>query len=58
LIKVDEPHCETCGYLLYRLKSDRCPECGTPVVKAGMTNDHDPQAGSPMTNEIPMPDVQ
>jgi len=30
-IKMDEPRCETCGYLLYRPKSDRCPECGTPI---------------------------
>jgi drug/metabolite transporter (DMT)-like permease len=52
LIKIDEPRCETCGYLLYRLKSDRCPECGTPV-NTGMTNDQ-----TRMTNEIPMPNVQ
>jgi hypothetical protein len=30
-IKVDEPRCETCGYLLYHLKSGRCPECGTAI---------------------------
>lgn len=57
LIKIDEPRCESCGYLLYRLKSDRCPECGTSI-NTGMTNDDDPQAGSPMTNEIRMTNVQ
>jgi uncharacterized membrane protein len=36
-IKVDEPRCETCGYLLYRLKSDRCPECGTPIAAKSPT---------------------
>ena len=33
-IKIDEPRCENCGYLLYRLKSDKCPECGTVIVGA------------------------
>lgn len=30
-IEVDEPRCE-CGYLLYRLVGDTCPECGRPVA--------------------------
>jgi len=30
-VKVTEPRCAACGYLLYRLQSDRCPECGAPV---------------------------
>ena len=27
-IRVDEPRCPQCDYLLYGLTSDRCPECG------------------------------
>lgn len=30
LIKVEEPRC-TCGYLLYRLSGDMCPECGRQI---------------------------
>lgn len=26
-------HCPRCGYSLIGLPSDRCPECGTPVVR-------------------------
>ncbi len=29
-IEVEEPRC-TCGYLLYQLQSDSCPECGKPI---------------------------
>jgi hypothetical protein len=29
--RIEEPRCPNCGYLLYGLKSDRCPECGTQV---------------------------
>ncbi|UCD73867.1 MAG: zinc ribbon domain-containing protein [Phycisphaerales bacterium] len=29
-IEFEEPHCE-CGYLLYRLTGEVCPECGRPV---------------------------
>jgi hypothetical protein len=29
-IEVKEPRC-TCGYLLYQLQSDSCPECGKPI---------------------------
>ena len=30
-IRVEEPRCRQCDYLLYGLASDRCPECGTPI---------------------------
>lgn len=33
-LAVEEPRCPKCDYLLYMLKSDRCPECGTPVAGA------------------------
>lgn len=30
-IEVDEPRCE-CGYLLYQLEGDACPECGKKLI--------------------------
>lgn len=33
-IEIEEEHCATCGYSLYRLTSDACPECGTPIAAA------------------------
>ena len=33
LIEIQEPRC-TCGYQLYRLQSDQCPECGREVPEA------------------------
>jgi hypothetical protein len=35
-VTVTEPRCAGCGYLLYNIASDRCPECGaaTPRVAA------------------------
>ncbi|MHC4609815.1 MAG: hypothetical protein ACYS7M_05655 [Planctomycetota bacterium] len=33
LIEVEEPRCE-CGYLLFRLEGDRCPECGRTIPQA------------------------
>lgn len=30
VIEVEEPRCE-CGYLLYRLEGNRCPECGREI---------------------------
>ena len=30
-IRVEEPRCVTCGYLLFQLTSPRCPECDTAV---------------------------
>jgi hypothetical protein len=32
-IRIEEPRCATCGYLLYQLTSPNCPECGTPIVR-------------------------
>jgi rRNA maturation protein Nop10 len=30
-VQIEEPRCAQCGYLLYGLTSDRCPECGTAI---------------------------
>ena len=30
-IKVTEPRCAACGYLLYKLTGNKCPECGAPL---------------------------
>jgi len=30
-VRVEEPRCAECGYLLYKLTSDSCPECGTAI---------------------------
>lgn len=32
-VEVEEPRCG-CGYLLYQLAGETCPECGTPVPEA------------------------
>lgn len=29
--RIEEPTCPTCGYALYRLQSNQCPECGTRI---------------------------
>lgn len=33
-IEIEEEHCRNCGYSLYKLTGDRCPECGTPLQDA------------------------
>lgn len=30
-VRIEEPRCTECGYLLYKLTSAACPECGAPV---------------------------
>ena len=30
-IRLEEPRCQKCDYLLFMLQSDRCPECGTII---------------------------
>lgn len=30
-VRVEEPRCTQCGYLLYKLTSDACPECGAAI---------------------------
>ncbi len=30
--RIEEPRCLSCGYLLYQLTSNRCPECGTTTA--------------------------
>jgi hypothetical protein len=36
-IRIAEPRCNQCGYLLYMIKSPRCPECGAPVSRPNET---------------------
>jgi len=33
-VRIEEPRCVVCGYLLYKLTSGRCPECGTAIGAA------------------------
>lgn len=49
-IEIEEPRC-TCGYLIYRLQSDTCPECGA-LISVGQRwldgpTDEDQVAGTP-----------
>jgi transcription elongation factor Elf1 len=30
-VRIEEPRCTECDYLLYMLTSDQCPECGAPI---------------------------
>lgn len=32
-VEIEEPRC-TCGYLLYQLNTDTCPECGKPIPQS------------------------
>jgi hypothetical protein len=36
-LEIEEPRCE-CGYLLYKLDSDQCPECGRPIRRRGVAD--------------------
>ncbi len=31
-IEIEEDLCRKCGYVLYKLESANCPECGTPIL--------------------------
>jgi MFS family permease len=31
-VRAEEPRCPKCDYLLYKLTSDVCPECGAPIA--------------------------
>lgn len=42
-IRLEEPRCPSCDYLLFMLQSDRCPECGT-LVRGATTGQ--PPAGA------------
>jgi uncharacterized membrane protein len=34
-LRLEEPRCPNCDYLLYMIKSDRCPECGLELAHVG-----------------------
>ncbi|MGH7178396.1 MAG: hypothetical protein ACREJC_13540 [Tepidisphaeraceae bacterium] len=38
-IRLEEPRCPKCEYVLLMLKSDRCPECGTAIVRSSEARD-------------------
>jgi hypothetical protein len=44
-IAVEEPRCANCDYLLFMLKTDRCPECGLTM--------NAPAEGTPAPSETP-----
>ena len=31
-IEVEEEHCAKCGYSLYKVNSNTCPECGKAII--------------------------
>lgn len=33
-LEIEEPRCPGCGYLLYKLESGQCPECGRAVAES------------------------
>jgi hypothetical protein len=38
VVNLEQPQCAKCGYILYGLKFERCPECGTVVAVAGQNS--------------------
>lgn len=55
-IELEEPRC-TCGYLLYRLQGETCPECGTTIPEidrwAAQTPDESAQPDNASERETP-----
>ena len=48
-VRLEEPRCPHCEYLLYGITSDRCPECGTPIRASGPR----PVADAAPAREVP-----
>jgi hypothetical protein len=42
-VKVVEPRCPGCGYLLYQLTSSRCPECGASIREGDLAGAAPPE---------------
>jgi hypothetical protein len=36
-IKLEEPRCASCGYLLYKITGTSCPDCGKPITTPSPT---------------------
>jgi hypothetical protein len=58
-IEFEEPRCR-CGYLLYGLDAEACPECGRPITQDDLwrarppqTRSHGPDSTGPVTPEQP-----
>lgn len=51
-INVQEPRC-TCGYLIYQLQSDKCPECGRllPAESRWLQSQHSQQQSQQQTTQ-------
>lgn len=35
LLRIAEPHCSKCNYMLLDIRAGRCPECGEPISASG-----------------------
>ena len=61
IIEIQEPRCE-CGYLLFKLERDTCPECGRKMAHSGAAqlnglSSEETQAGSALTARSADPGV-